>query len=110
MKTIWTPVLVALALPLAALSAKTEESPAFDILKYGTLPKDVIESRLKDYAGNNQQREATLERLFQQAGCGADQLSEQPVKGSKQPNVVGRLPRVSGSTVCQPICVGPSRA
>jgi hypothetical protein len=34
---------------------------------------------LKEYQGNDQQREATLKGLFGEAGCDDQHLSEQPV-------------------------------
>jgi Peptidase family M28 len=53
--------------------------------------RDTIEARLKTFAGNDLQREATLENLFQESGCIGDKLSEQPVKHLKESNVVCAL-------------------
>lgn len=55
----------------------------------------MIEERLGAFHGNDAQREATLKRMFLEAGCPADQLTEFPVKKSKQPNLECVLP---GST------------
>jgi putative aminopeptidase FrvX len=66
--------------------------PAPDVLRYATVKQDVVNARLKEYGGDNQQREATLKRLFQESGCDEPHLSEQAVKGSKQPNVICVLP------------------
>jgi putative aminopeptidase FrvX len=49
-------------------------------------PKTVIEQRLKRYGGNDLKREAALKQMFADAGC-AD-LTEQPVRGLKEPNVI----------------------
>lgn len=50
--------------------------------------RDIIERRIKDYRGNDVKREATLRGFFESAGCKGDQLSEQPVKGLKEPNLL----------------------
>ncbi|MGH3055559.1 MAG: M28 family metallopeptidase, partial [Gaiellaceae bacterium] len=60
-------------------------------LTYQTVSREVVESRLKKYGGNDQQREATLKQLFGDAGCRGEHLSEQ-VKRAKLPNVVCVLP------------------
>jgi putative aminopeptidase FrvX len=57
-------------------------------IRYKTVSRGVVESRLRKYAGDNKQREATLKALFTEAGCDDQHLSEQPVKGSKLPNVI----------------------
>jgi hypothetical protein len=49
---------------------------AAEEVKYQTLPREVVETRLGKYAGSNKQREATLKKMFAEAGC-ADHLSEQ---------------------------------
>ena len=66
-------------------------SPAENV-RYNPVSREVVEARLGKYAGNNQQREATLKRMFVEAGCGGQHISEQPVKGSKLPNVICFLP------------------
>jgi putative aminopeptidase FrvX len=67
-------------------------------VKYQTLSREVIETRLGKYAGTNKHREATLKELFTEAGCG-DHLSEQPVKESNLPNVICELPGASTKTI-----------
>jgi hypothetical protein len=64
-------------------------------IRYNLVSRDVVESRLRQYAGDNKQREATLKQLFTEAGCGEQHLSEQPVKGSKVPNIICVLPGTS---------------
>jgi hypothetical protein len=65
-------------------------SPAFpgEKLTFNLAPRETVEARLRQFAGNNKQREQTLATLFRQAGCDGDRISEQPVKGSKQPNII----------------------
>ena len=60
-------------------------------LRYSRVSREVVESRLGKYGGENKQREATLKQMFAEAGCG-DHLSEQLVNKSKLPNVICVLP------------------
>ncbi len=66
-----------------------------DSVRFDLVPRQIVESRLREYAGNDQQRQESLKGMFTVAGCPDQELSEQPVKGSKLSNVVCRLP---GST------------
>jgi len=68
-------------------------------LRYNLLSREVIEGRLQTYKGNNQEREAMLKQLFVEAGCDDSHLSEQPVKGSKLPNVVCVVPGSSDRVI-----------
>jgi hypothetical protein len=67
-------------------------------LHFNLSPRDVMESRLKKYGGDNRQREATLKQMFGEAGCG-ENIVEQPIRGSKVPNVICRLPGGSDKTI-----------
>jgi len=60
---------------------------------------ELLKQRLEAYHGNDDQREATLKRIFEQAGCGAERLTEQPVKHLKQPNLICVLPGDSDATI-----------
>ena len=64
-------------------------------VQYEVTNRETIEMRLKDYQGKDSQREATLERFFEESGCNKDKLSEQPVKHLKEPNLICTL---SGQT------------
>ena len=59
--------------------------------QYTQLQRDVIESRLRQYADRNPTREAIIRRLFEEAGCG-EHLEEQPVPHTSAPNVICTLP------------------
>ncbi|MHB8216155.1 MAG: M28 family metallopeptidase [Candidatus Sulfotelmatobacter sp.] len=61
--------------------------------------REVVETRLHRYGGDNRQREITLKQLFVEAGCDDQHISEQPVKGSKLPNVLCFLPGTSGKLI-----------
>jgi Zn-dependent M28 family amino/carboxypeptidase len=55
--------------------------------------------RLKQYAGDNKQRETTLKQMFEETGCEEQHLSEQVVKASKLPNIVCVLPGKSDKII-----------
>lgn len=61
--------------------------------------REVVEARLRRYAGDNKQREASLKQMFVEAGCEGKHISEQPVKGSKLPNVICLLPGSSDRVI-----------
>jgi hypothetical protein len=67
--------------------------------RYNPVSREVVEARLGKYAGSNKQREITLKQMFSEAGCDEQHLSEQPVKGSKQPNVICLLPGSSDKVI-----------
>jgi hypothetical protein len=68
-------------------------------IRYGPVPREVVEGRLGKYPGDNKQREATLKKIFAEAGCDDQHVSEQPVKGSKLPNVICLLPGSSNKVI-----------
>ena len=68
-------------------------------IRYSPVSRDVVQARLERYVGNNKQREATLKQMFTEAGCSGQHLSEQPVRGSKLPNVTCSLPGSSGRVI-----------
>lgn len=61
-------------------------------VRYNPVSREVVEARLGKYTGDNKHREATLKQMFADAGCDDQHISEQPVKGSKLPNVICLLP------------------
>jgi len=77
-------------------SAVTAPAESF---RYNPVSRELVESRLGKYAGSNKQREMTLKQMFAEAGCDDQHLSEQPVKGSKQPNVICLLPGTSDKVI-----------
>jgi Zn-dependent M28 family amino/carboxypeptidase len=86
----------ALAIALALMQVTTAPAPKH---QYAIISRDVIEARLKNYARDNREREATLKQMFAEAGCDSQHLSEQPVKGSKLPNVICALPGASDKMI-----------
>ncbi len=68
-------------------------------LHFSVVDREVLEARLKSYKGNDSQREATLKGLFEEAGCTGEKLTEQPVKGLKQPNIICELPGNTDSVI-----------
>ena len=79
-------------LSLIVFAFETSVAGMPETLRYSPVPRDVVENRLRKYAGNDKNRENTLKQLFAEAGCDDQHLSEQVVKGSKLPNIVCFLP------------------
>ncbi len=63
------------------------------------VPQTLIEERLRAFSNNNVKREETLKKLFEDAGCAGDALSEHPVKHVRAPNLVCDHPGSSPSTI-----------
>jgi putative aminopeptidase FrvX len=84
------PVLAALVGLHTPSIVAQEPSVRFTQMSQGT-----IESRLRQFAGNNDKREANLEKMFMEAGCDGERLTEQTIKGRKQKNLICTL---QGST------------
>ncbi len=63
------------------------------------VPQTLIEERLRAFSNNNIKREETLKKLFEDAGCTGDALSEHPVKHVRAPNLVCNHPGSSPSTI-----------
>jgi putative aminopeptidase FrvX len=90
----WLLVLSAIAMVLPPLAPGADET-----IRYKPVSREVVESRLRKYDGNDQKREATLKQMFADSGCDDQHLSEQPVKGAKQPNVICILPGSSDKVI-----------
>jgi len=73
-------------------------SAAAETLRFNRVSRETIEARLGEYRGTNGVREATLKRLFVEAGCG-DHLSEQRVIWAEAPNVICVLPGSSDRVI-----------
>jgi hypothetical protein len=84
----------AIALFLHSWIVTTAES-----VRCNPVSREIVEGRLSKYTGNKQQREATLKQMFADAGCDDKHLSEQPVKGSKLPNIICVLPGSSDKVI-----------
>ena len=72
-------------------------------LHFRLVQRAVIEQRLQRYKGNDSERETTLKGIFERSGCSGDKLTEQPVTGLKQPNLICVLP---GTNADSEIVVG----
>jgi hypothetical protein len=71
--------------------AQSPAAPATSI-KFKLINPSVIQARLNTYGGSDTDREVSLLRIFQEAGCSTERLSEQAVKKLKQPNIICVLP------------------
>ena len=60
--------------------------------EYDYLKSEILEQRLRQAAPKNPERFTRLKALFEEAGCTGAALREQPVKGSKEPNLICVLP------------------
>lgn len=78
-----------------AQTPRTSTTP----IEFNTVPRDVIEKRLALGVGKNDERKATLEQMFREAGCDGERLSLQKVEGSKLPNVICVLPGSTDSII-----------
>jgi hypothetical protein len=68
-------------------------------IRYETLPQDDIARRLGDFKNTNSEREQELHALFEEVGCKAENLTEQAVKHSRDPNVICILPGQTESRI-----------
>jgi hypothetical protein len=82
----------------AVLSGLAPSSAGAETVRIRLVPREAVESRLREYSGTNSERGARLKRMFVDAGCG-EHLFEQPVKFSKAPNVICVLPGVSDRVI-----------
>ena len=62
--------------------------PVYAQTGYRLLPQSIIESRLKTSSGTDEERAATLKRLFEDSGCTGQLLEEQIVQKKQPPNVI----------------------
>ena len=76
---------------IALFSARSLSSAA-QSARYNLVSREVIESRLKQYQGDDKRREETLKQMLAEAGCDEQHLTEQAVDGSKLPNLICVLP------------------
>lgn len=68
-------------------------------LEFRAVNPEAVEARLKRVPRGNAERQLTLRQMFEEAGCKERRLTEQAVKGVKQPNVICTLPGESSSTM-----------
>jgi hypothetical protein len=85
-------VTISLFIALVAITAPAEE------LQYRPVSRAAVETRLKQFSWKNNEREAKLKKMFQEAGCDG-YVTEQSVRGSKLPNVICILPGNSERTI-----------
>ncbi len=61
-------------------------------VEFVSLPRQVVETRLRAVAKKNVQRLASLRKIFEEAGCSGERLREQKVKRSDLPNLICAMP------------------
>jgi hypothetical protein len=92
-----SPFLAVLAC-LPASYGQQQPAPPSKVV-FDSLPQATIQQRLESVPRKLADRKATLESLFEQAGCDGDSLVEQPVPHSKAPNLVCTLPGETESEI-----------
>jgi Zn-dependent M28 family amino/carboxypeptidase len=83
---------------VSALFAITTIAAAQNI-EFDTVSRQVVEERLRAFTTRNDTRESTLRKLFEDAGCAGEALAEEPVKGSRTPNLICTQPGSIESTI-----------
>jgi len=68
-------------------------------VEFKPVSRELIETRLRQYAGGDKKREESLKKMFAQEDCGEQHLSEQRVKSAKLPNVICVLPGSSDKVI-----------
>jgi len=69
------------------------------LVTYALVGRDVIEAHLRAAPRRNEDREAALDSMFVQAGCQVGNLSEEPVKRKRFPNLICRMPGSLDATI-----------
>jgi hypothetical protein len=64
-------------------------------IQFSAVSQATIEKRLGAYESKNDKREPAVRKIFEDAGCAQDKLTEQPVKGLKAPNLICTLQGVT---------------
>jgi putative aminopeptidase FrvX len=88
-----------LAFSLIAFSFAHSLFDPGESVHYNPVTKEIVETRLKKYKGNDKQREETLKQMFLESGCDGPNLTEQAVKGTKLPNLICVLPGASEKVI-----------
>jgi hypothetical protein len=79
-------------LPVLWVSASIAASIASGQTIYFTaVSRQIVEQRLGAYVTENDKRESAVRRLFEDAGCAGEKLTERPAKGLKAPNLTCSL-------------------
>ena len=85
-------------LVLAALACIAQPADSPKVVSQA-VSRDTIVERLNAVPRKLADRVATLESIFHQAGCEGDRFREQPVPGSKAPNLICEIPADAGSEI-----------
>jgi Iap family predicted aminopeptidase len=86
-----------LVCPLLARDAKVQ--PSSVKIEIDPAKPDIIQARLSRAPEANSERAAMLHKMFEEAGCTGAMLSDQEVKGARQPNVICSSAGQGGSVI-----------
>lgn len=67
--------------------------------EFHPVSREVIQERLNRFSSKSAEREKKLRELFEEAGCTGERLREQPVKGTRLPNIICTQPGETGSVI-----------
>jgi len=76
---------------LVALSVSAPAQVTVQFTQVPPVSVEIVEQRLGAYVTRNDQREPAIRKLFEDAGCAGEKLTEQPVKTLKAPNLICTL-------------------
>jgi Zn-dependent M28 family amino/carboxypeptidase len=76
---------------IVALRFASGSQLASQRIEFNKVAPAILEERLRQVVDKNPEREQVLHKLFENAGCLEDHLVEQPVRGSRTPNVICTL-------------------
>jgi len=85
--------------PLMSLLAATVAAAQPVSIQFNSLDRSILSERLERVSVKNAERAQRLREIFQQAGCPADRLQEQQIKGSKIPNIICTQPGKTEDTI-----------
>jgi hypothetical protein len=79
--------------------ASQTQAPTANSIQFRLISREIIQSRLNLYNGSDKDREMTLLRLFEEAGCSQKNISEQAIPHHKEANVICTLPGESSEEI-----------
>lgn len=82
-----TTVRILLLAALCLLAHSAANLPQQVTIQLRPVPRSLVEARLQRHAKKNEERAKNLKLIFEEAGC-REFLREQPVKGSRLPNLI----------------------
>jgi putative aminopeptidase FrvX len=70
-----------------------------ETIRYDVIHESIVRQRIENVPKKNRFRYETIRALFEESGCGRENLIDQKAKGAKYPNVICSLPGTSEATI-----------